>query len=208
MNRYLLLLLSTTLCSLSANLLAQQHLPAWESTFSENRIGCIELGDDAESSISKLKHYFTVQLDSIPFGSFNNGKHEPIYVVRDDQQNIQFKFIVGKQSHKIDYLELCCPSYTSKNGLKVGCTVQMVKEIYKKLKTTYFYDYGLHIYPNKTNYALKINDDSWLKLGYEPFTYENATMDSIPNELVIDRIAILDKSTRSKKRKSNKKSQE
>ncbi|GAB7089498.1 hypothetical protein [Marinifilum fragile] len=208
MNLFYRILIPLIFSIISYYAFGQQNNDRWEKTFSKKGVGFVRLGDDLETTIINLKSYFIIEVDSIPVGFFNNGKYEQIYVAKDHNNKVVFKFTRSVTLNTINCIELYCESYTSNKGLKIGCTIKDVKEKYKKLKVNYFFDYGLYVYPRNTNYALRLSTNSLSGSAQEQDNYEEVTSESIPDELVIDMIAIVDKNADSRKNKKLLKQQD
>ncbi len=199
MNHFYRILLIVSIISHCA--FAQQDKKSWEKTFSKKGVGFLRLGDKTEASITILKDYFIIELDSIPVGLLNNGNYEHIYIARDQNNKVIFQFTQSEALNTINCIELYCESYTSNKGLRIGLTVKDVKEKYKNLKINYFFDHGLYIYPGNTNYGLRLDTNSLQGAEYGQVDYENVTPESLPDELVIDMIAIVDKKANTRKNK-------
>ncbi|MDQ2179199.1 hypothetical protein [Marinifilum sp. D714] len=179
----------------------QQNNSSWKKTFSKKGVGFVRLGDDLETTITSLQNYFVIEVDSIPVGLFNNGKYEQIYIAKDQNNKVVFKFTRSETLNTINCIELYCESYTSNKGLRIGCTLKDVKEKYKKLKVNYFFDNVLYVYPENTNYGLRLHTNSLSGEEHVQIDYGEITPESIPDKLVIDMIVIVDKKTDSKRNK-------
>lgn len=201
MNHFYRILFLLIFSVISHSAFTQQDKKSWVKTFSKKGVGFIRLGDKTETSINKLKNYFVIELDSIPVGLFNNGNYEQIYVVRDQNSKVIFKFTQSEALNTINCIELYCESYTSNKGLRIGLTLKDVKEKYKNLKINYFFEHGLYIYPGNAKYGLRLDTNSLPGAEFEQVDYENVTPESLPDELVIDMIVIVDKRVNTRKKK-------
>ncbi len=201
MNHLYTILLSLILSMMPHCAFGQQNKTTWENTFSKKGVGLLRLGDDLTTAITRLEDHFVMEVDSIPVGLFNNGKYEQVYVARDQNNQVILRFTLSETTNAINCIELFCESYTSAKGLRVGWTIKDLKAKYKKLKVNYFYESGLYIYPGKTNYGLRLNTSSFKEAEHTPYDWVEATPESLPDGLVIDMIAIVDKKADAKRRK-------
>jgi len=163
----------------------------WEKTFDRHKLGFLNTGDSIEKSLKLIENLFDVEYVLIE-DTFADEVYED-YTVRDNTGTTIFKIYPGVEENgladRIQHFELYDPSYSCQFGFFIGMTVSELKKTYALTQAYFNYDDGLLLYNDVMDFIFLLNVDSYSRV--KKFDYENPTIDSVPDQAIIERINIL-----------------
>jgi hypothetical protein len=145
-----------------------------------HEFGPIKSNSQLESSISKIKEYFEVSLDSIDMTDSGYGEGlEYFYNVRS-QGELLFIIHPDNSLKEIQTIEVVSNEFKTDKGYKVGFNYGELKKLYIISSSSFDYDYGLFVYAKDFAGTFHLKTE-------ELDTYN---IDSIPLNITIDIIVI------------------